>query len=368
MSTAIVVGAGASLAQAKHYHPSDPLHHPPLDLDFFQKARRVAKTKPGKDLNSAIADLLVEVTASDEFDDPFDDPSISMEQYFADVFYEVDAAGGDLAFRVYLNLVRVYSQLLAATTNWIALKPSGGPIGQLLASEVSMLNSEDEVTVITFNQDLIIENVLDYLRPSVGEWCLQSLYGESGFVEVRAKGANVFPLHVSGCEHYARVRLLKLHGSMNWGLASKDSKAAAEELFPTTEMPVYVHDGREISGTVRRVGSGSKARYLHPLVVPPIYDKHRITRLPLIDAQWSKARAALETADRILLVGYSMPDADILAQQLLRRAFAANDGVQVVWVINPDAGIALRLNRRLKNKGLHLYEDFDSFLAAESRL
>jgi len=67
----------------------------------------------------------------------------------------------------------------------------------------------------------------------------------------------------------------------------------------------------------------------------PIYGKGVGTSV--IQYMWDKATHAVEGADRLLIVGYSRSEVDVLARQMLRRAFAANP-LQAVHCVNPTAG------------------------------
>jgi hypothetical protein len=90
---------------------------------------------------------------------------------------------------------------------------------------------------------------------------------------------------------------------------------------------------------------GGRSWNLWPLVVPPIYDKQRVTGMRLLQQVWDRAYDAIRTADRLVLFGYSIPDADVLARQMLRTAVRQNPRIKCVDCIDPDASIVAKLRQ-----------------------
>lgn len=71
-----------------------------------------------------------------------------------------------------------------------------------------------------------------------------------------------------------------------------------------------------------------------PLVVPPIYDKQRITGMRLLQQLWDLSYKAIASAERLILFGYSIPEADVLARQMLRTAVRQNGSLECVECID----------------------------------
>lgn len=82
----------------------------------------------------------------------------------------------------------------------------------------------------------------------------------------------------------------------------------------------------------------------------------------LLQQVWDRANAAIEHADRLVMVGYSIPDADVLSKQMLRTAMRRNSKLDCVECINPDASIAAKLQQTLDARGIRLFSDIMSFL------
>jgi hypothetical protein len=226
----------------------------------------------------------------------------------------------------------------------------------------------DELTVITFNQDLVIENELATLPIRYGELALQSLYGTVALDAVPGLRNARFAHLVSETGSALPVRLLKLHGSLNWMVKTVERSPRPGTLFPppSRSRQVYVINDREVSDNIAlRTGAiqGRSRWYLWPVVVPPIYDKQRIVAMDLFREVWNRARDALENAERLLLVGYSLPEADILARQMLRRTFTRNEGLDAIECINPDVALVVKLKTVLGPNVVRIFHDIPSYLA-----
>lgn len=363
----LILGAGCSLGEAGGYRPQRTLEHPPLDTNFFEKAIDLAQSSPA--VRTSVRTLTSRVSTSSRFYDPFRQPTTSLEQYFADVYYEVAGGRSSQAFQVFVALLRLYAGVLAATTNWMASHGRGpGLIGKLLRHEMG-LSKGDRVTVITFNHDLVIENEVRRLPRVHGTWCLSGLYGDPEMDRLRApSGTPRFPHHSDGCRHEAPIELLKLHGSLNWVVRQVARDPKMSTLFPTSSRrrAMFITDRREtgVTGEIKIRGQ-RRPWYGFPVIVPPIYDKQSITGTGLFQAVWNKASSAIERAEKLLLVGYSLPDADVVARQMLRRAFARSE-LNAVDCVNPDPAMAAKLRSALDVPVIRLYRALESYLQVDS--
>lgn len=266
MATVLILGAGSSVAQASSFRPKLDLEHPPLDANFFAKANALSKKHRG--VRTTVRDLKQKIRDFDEFPDPFDEFVGSMEEYFADVYYEVASGHSRTSFPVYVELLRLYNRVLAATTNWMSSYTRLGAIDRLLRGELP--RADGGLTVITFNQDLLIENSVARLPYAADGWCLRSLYGSDELEElVPRDGTAAFRCHEDNCSHEPPLKLLKLHGSLNWALRTTRIDPSRATLFPTPEKNIFLSQSRnvgEVRVSARR--PGGRPWYLWPLVVP----------------------------------------------------------------------------------------------------
>jgi hypothetical protein len=217
LRTVAIFGAGATLSEAIAYRPKQTREHPPLDASFFGKT--VELEDRHSLVRSAVRRLRSVIRTDGSFDDPWSARSpITLEQFFADVYYDVASSRSSSAFRVYLALLNLYGHVLGATTNWITSRTRSGLLIHLLRREVRIA-APNALTIITFNQDLVLENTVRRLCHDDERWCLRGLYGDLDFNPLFSRRDEVLPHHSATCRHNSPITLLKLHGSLNWTIA-----------------------------------------------------------------------------------------------------------------------------------------------------
>jgi NAD-dependent SIR2 family protein deacetylase len=120
-----------------------------------------------------------------------------------------------------------------------------------------------------------------------------------------------------------RVRLLKLHGSANWAICSNCRNR------------IYVLRPNEAS-VVRLPNTPRCETCNEPLegrlVVPPTWNKEEYRSL--LSSVWQSAARELASAQRIIIIGYSMPLIDKFFQYLLALSLADNHLLDEVVVVN----------------------------------
>jgi hypothetical protein len=126
------------------------------------------------------------------------------------------------------------------------------------------------------------------------------------------------------------VTVLKLHGSLSWvlvpdGIRIADPSAVnwlSDRVCRTKNHTYYdVWDSLEQS----------------PFIVPPVISK-RPPITPFLHDIWREAFAALIEAERIVVIGYSLPTEDLQARTLLRSGAAEKSCI----IIDPDPLVASR--------------------------
>jgi hypothetical protein len=290
-----------------------------------------------------------------------------MEQFFADIYYSVAGSGSTSpALPVFIETMRLYRRVLAQTTNWASGLGRVGALDRLLRYEKD--TASGALTVVTFNHDLLLESVAAKMPRTSGRWCLRSLYGNISLQGLNWSKVRAYPNHKTGCPDEPPFEVLKLHGSMNWLMQSPTLTPAYGTLFPPqrTNRKIWVANRRDIVIDPRRSATakpGGRSWNLWPLVVPPIYDKQRVTGMRLLQQVWDLARDRIRHADRLVLFGYSLPDADVLARQMLRTAVRENAAIQCVDCINPDASIAMKIREVFDVPVVKLYANVVAFLA-----
>lgn len=327
MQICLIVGAGASLAQAQYRRPGRTKNHPPLDTTFFPKVRSLRLHVP-----RTLRTYAASYPGVDPFDPAADDGTLRMEEFLKDLFFDFqESSGRGPARKAFPQFVELYASVLRQTTGWMASRHTGGPLGQLLSDAAS---SADRVSIITFNHDLVIENELFKRKRLRSRWCLDRGYGRIGnsMTFTSPSGGNIalFPSHSGGCDHVRGIDLLKLHGSLNWYVRyGRGRYPTPKQILGAPNQKLYATRRRTI---LSQFSQGTNRTW--PTVVPPIYGKDLMIRALLQDV-WDEARQVLTTAERVLIFGYSLPLLDVQAEKSLQRGLATNANAPFVDVINP---------------------------------
>jgi len=159
-------------------------------------------------------------------------------------------------------------------------------------SHATILNSLKEGdSILTFNYDLLIEESFrttnvwtpiggygDAVHGVRSEWCTKWLKDRGATNSTRAK-----------------IRLLKLHGSVNWALYNNRQ-------IKLKDRPFVVRTRRK-SAVFETVS-----------ILPPGWNK-RIDRNPYRQL-WREARLKMEQCKTMIIIGYSLPETDLLAKAL----------------------------------------------------
>jgi NAD-dependent SIR2 family protein deacetylase len=162
-------------------------------------------------------------------------------------------------------------------------------------------------TIISLNYDLLLERAMD---PGP----LTPLY------ELSPEVLGDEPAEQSGKK---RVRLLKLHGSANWAVC------------PTCRKRIYVLKCSEASvlgSSHAPVCGDCEGQTTSRLIVPPAWNKEEYR--PLLNNVWKSAASEIATAQRLVVIGYSMPETDKFFQYLLALSLQKNRLLDQVVVVN----------------------------------
>lgn len=186
----------------------------------------------------------------------------------------------------------------------------------------------DPLSVISLNWDIALDNAIfealkisdkyedgDYKPIGVVDYCcyISSLEKhapriQSGLWALGAKGYN--------------VKLLKIHGSMNW-LQCSNCQRLFVDFNEKKIIPNFLNPGkcRHCSGY------SIKARLQGSLVMPTFLKDLSNFQIKLI---WQNAGVELMEADKVVFIGYSLPHADFEFKQLLARMVRDDANIDVV--------------------------------------
>lgn len=328
MKTVIIIGAGATRAEAESQNASRE-QRPPLDGDFFELSMLRDGMKSHRER--------IHGFVKEHFDvDIFQNPRPGMEEVFALVYSSTSITplppGVKNAFS---SLCRIYAKVIEETTNWIE-PTTRGPLCRLIRSVVN----SGPTSIITFNQDIVIEKALDVLTKADCpiSWQLDGGYKLS-FAAVTSPSGDLEDDHYflpNKSLTHINPTLLKPHGSLNWYAKTLKKDAVLSQLKPTHK--INCTRRKELSTTMQYTSdnnSGRKTWYTWPIIVPPILEKGSFLGNAL-DSIWDASWEALVEAERIIVYGYSFPNADAQSQTFFRRASAQMKNRPILISINPD--------------------------------
>lgn len=186
--------------------------------------------------------------------------------------------------------------------------------------------------VITFNYDLCLELAL-YYRGCGWTYCLSESEPNNG------------------------VKVLKLHGSLNWAFCrSCNTVAVSREMgdilrAASHDAMLAKNDGRSemqmrvVTGTPQAPRCDCEQPNREVMLVPPTINKGRYHTV--VSKVWAAAAAELSSAEQIFVCGYSLPETDLFFRYLYAVGTIGEASLRRVWVFNPDADVKSRFERLL---------------------
>ncbi|MBZ5639622.1 MAG: hypothetical protein LAO51_12825 [Acidobacteriia bacterium] len=281
-----------------------------------------------------------------------------------DIFTLVDAylagrAPSPGTFR-HEDLVAVRKGLVASIGRVIAesLPSPSGPIADRFAAHVD----DGRSVIISTNYDIVMDNALfqnrniNYGVPVRS--AIDSIGGRPNG-EFREEDAHYFvPIYAHELVGYGKTPLLKLHGSLNWLYCPRcdelDVTLRAKGALFAVDRPEFGRCSRE----------DCTSRY-EPVLVGPSLEQRYDNRI--LRATWLRAERELQASSRLVIIGYSLPEADYLIRAMFARTFAEHS--RFVTVVNwrdertPSNDTSLeRRYRRLFPHCTIVWDGFEGFL------
>jgi hypothetical protein len=306
--TVFILGAGATRGAVRHVLINNKRLRPPLNRDFFDVADTFVRSHDHK---PAIAERLARVKKVfvDEFPTRGKWP-LPMETAFSLLYVSKDfpeiyasrtgrrrSAGARKEIEDFLRLtfgILSAIEVHATDTNHYARL-------------VSVMQPED--TIITLNYDTLLDSEL--IRAGWNPHFGYDLLGSSRKLKWQMIRPTWRP-HLNG------VRLLKLHGSLNWYI--KGSYGRINKVFDAKPTKVLLSKRpriNELDGHIRQI-------------VPPIYGK--FFNNPHWRGLWQRAYEALVQADLIVVIGCSLSDTDFHLTGMLSHAIMEKKRVNKKFV------------------------------------
>jgi hypothetical protein len=343
-----ILGAGSSKGHSKGIFPSL--------AEFFTTAKQLKLVVDPEVLNFA-----KKVTGKDLFSKK---SAIDVEAFFTHIEIELERNSSPELLFIREHLHKLIQSVLLGLESKI--NKSQGEYCLLL----SKLKLRPQDTVVTFNWDLLLDNVLE--RENIlANICEDTLVGATSelyrrFVyKMSAWGERT--LDYSAIESpYQEWKpelgyYLKAHGSIDWFYCSNDLCRASRKVFPVAE-PAKKHH------------CGECHEPLGLLVIPPVINK-AYRQHPLIREIWNIAAKELSVARELVVWGYSLPTTDFYATWLFRQA--RQSSLKTINLIDPyfirkakkTKDLRMTFVRRfydifrdlIPQKSVHIYDSFEDY-------
>ena len=215
------------------------------------------------------------------------------------------------------HLIDARRHLIASIGRVIA-KTIGEGHGRI-ARKFAKAIPESGTTLISTNYDIVMDNALLERSPknvSYGVPVREAVHRRGDLIAGRFDEMHHYRPIPESQEIIRRggIPLLKLNGSLNWLYCPR-----CDELDITLQQgkgALTLLDEPKLGRCCR---DGCTSPYESVLVGPSLEQRyeHRVLR-----DTWIKAEKALQSSGRLVIVGYSLPDADYLIRAMLARTFA----------------------------------------------
>jgi len=340
----LVLGAGATRAEAQADKIIPCSEYPPLDKDFFDIAMSNPDPKdpkwhiPSHDATITFADAVKARNLSNDLKviEKFYGKSLTgctMENVFNHIYDNVLPGGAPARPQeAFWTLIKVFRAVLARTTDFLKCT-AGYPMYDII--QAAWNKSGDDLTIISFNQDLLAEKALERLHiRREASWNIAKCYAAPFTLTWPHVAESDFELLFQQTNCVSSIMLLKLHGSFNWygqiGTPVPSRVGDEQHGFSVSRRRHIGLDNVPISERLRCDGSG----YTWPIIVPPMFDKSDWVSDFLKKNVWREARCRLQDSDAVVFWGYSFPEADSFAGNLFKESLFCTGKSQRVIVAN----------------------------------
>jgi hypothetical protein len=206
-----------------------------------------------------------------------------------------------------------FSEVIAEIIGARVEKVLADPYPEWLLAFVSAAH-HSRATVVTFNYDTLIECMVATPTGILGN---PSEFGQlwqgvawselTGDLPPWPPGATPY----GGPQQVETLRLLKLHGSLNWYWRAGDSSGVS---VARRDLPGWFGKPQPYEEEQRRRALPGRT----PFVVPPSASKSDYYANPITQEMWRQAAERLSGARRLVFMGYSLPVTDVTFSNMLR--------------------------------------------------
>jgi len=308
-----ILGAGSSIGHSKGKFPS---------IEGFFRAARELNYQKGDEF-IAIEKFVKKIWGRNILSKQ---NPINIEELFTHIEIELERSNSPLLLDLHQKFLKLIQKVLLSLENEISGQK--GDFNTLVEVEHSRPVLRKDDTIITYNWDLLLDNILGRQR------CLENPNA--------SPTGNIFPqydnfkvdLSAYSERTWAHLGIeppyqtwkpkvgyfLKMHGSIDWFYCGNESCRALHKVFPQVD-PTQQYLCSECHEPVKF------------LIIPPILNK-AYRQYPLIRKIWNIATQEIRSANEIIIWGYSLPPTDFHSIWLLRQGREAP--LQKITIINPE--------------------------------
>lgn len=219
--------------------------------------------------------------------------------------------------------------------------------------EVLLRQMNDKDSIITLNYDLIVDYTLFAIsKGTSGQVQENSLLGRMyGLLGrgISAWSGGDLSLHPSyaGMGYY-----LKLHGSIDWLYCPYPQCGNHQVFYPNS-----VDGGMPLSPGAPCLLCGSP---VVSVIIPPTMNKTFI-EYPKLGLLWTLAWKEIRAAERLVLIGMSLPESDYYLKWLINSAISAREKPPLVMVVNSDKEVCEKI-KKLVGESPEYHGDFCKYI------
>lgn len=301
----VILGAGASRGASFARRNINIV--PPLDKDFFLQLQKI----PLSSKQSVIKRFLG--FARDEFGN---DLNVSMEKFFSQIQF-MDTFHSDLQITPGPKITRYRENLKSFSKIILEVFNKAFYVGKEMVrckyhAKIAR-DLEPGDAIISFNYDCLADLALKHAAGN--KWNAKNGYG--------------FQIQ-DGCEHWhmhagrgrpydtGTIKLLKMHGSLNWNRNGDN--------VVLRKLPYDI-------GAARNEGE----------IIPPVWNK-LISKDKVYKKIWKQARTCLRESRILIVIGYSVPETDLMSQALI-RVETSEKTKDCIVIVNPNQEDRLKFRK-----------------------
>jgi hypothetical protein len=330
-----ILGAGSSIGHSKDIFPSI--------TEFLIKAKETGLIQEG--FFSELKKYTENILGKSVFDG---NTKINIEELYTFIEIDIERNPSWELFATRQQLLKLIQNVLIELEKQI--HNVEGEYNEFLNKKLTRSD-----TIITFNWDLLLDNILKR------EYCLKNypvLDGSIPDFQCSQYGNFIYDLSALGLHmkkgiintpyrawNFGKGYYLKAHGSIDWFFCGNEACRAQNMVFPLLE-PAQEHHCSQCHESLKL------------LIIPPVLKKD-FRQFPLIRLIWNLAAKKLSSVDELIIWGYSLPPTDFYSSWLIRKA--RESSISKLAIINPSVCIGNGDNKKMKIETKFIRRFYDIF-------